>query len=82
MYNRILNFWKLFFGTHLLCSAWLEEASIAAAAAGDAMATICLVAPPLLKEEFLTGAELRSAFKSFWLLESSLFKTQKEWLKL
>ena len=50
----------------------MEEASIAAAAAGDAMATICLVAPPLLKEEFLTGAEFRSPFKLVGDFESSL----------
>ena len=49
-----------------------ENKFAGAAAAGDAMATICLVAPPLLKEEFLTGAEFRSPFKLFGDFESSL----------
>ena len=68
----ILNIFKVFI--HLLCSAWLEEASIAAAAAGDAIATICLGAPPLLKEEFLVGAELLSPFKLLGAFEVSLLK--------
>ena len=53
----------------------MEEASIAAvAAAGDAVATVRFVAPPLLKEGFLTGAEFRSSFKLLIVFELSLFK--------
>ena len=47
---------------YLLCSAILDEASIAAAAAGDARATICFVAPPVLNEELPPENECRSLF--------------------
>ena len=50
----------------------MEDASIAAAAAGDARATICFVAPPVLNDEFLSGAEFLSAFKLLVALVSSL----------
>ena len=48
---------------------------MAAAAAGDARATICFVAPPELKDEFLSGAVLLSAFKLHGAFESSLLQT-------
>ena len=36
---------------------------MAAAAAGEASATICLVAPPVLNDEFLSGTEVRLLLK-------------------
>ena len=57
---------------YLLVSAKFADKSIAAAAAGEASATICLVAPPVLNDEFLSGTEVRLLLKLYVIFKPSL----------
>ena len=57
---------------YLLVSAKFADKSIAAAAAGEASATICLVAPPVLNDEFLSGTEVRLLLKLDVIFKPSL----------
>ena len=57
---------------YLLVSAKFADKSIAAAAAGEASATICLVAPPVLNDEFLSGTEVLLLLKLYVIFKPSL----------
>ena len=61
-----------FLSYYLLVSAKFADKSIAAAAAGEASATICLVAPPVLNDEFLSGTEVRLLLKLDVIFKLSL----------
>ncbi len=56
---------------YLLCSAILDDASIAAATVGEAKAIICFVAPPVLNGDIFSGA----LFLSFSLNDDAFFSS-------